>query len=49
MGFELDEFAVRHKDWPQADLERFWTALAAEIRATKLEPGQYWGIPSEWT
>ncbi len=48
MGSKLDEFAARHRDWPQADLEDFWKELAAEINSTQLEPGQYWGIPSEW-
>ena len=48
IGFELDEFAARHQDWPQKDLAGFWRRLEAEINSTKLEPGQHWGIPSEW-
>ncbi len=48
VGFELDEFAARHRDWPQAALAEFWQRLAEETRSTKLKPGQYWGVPSEW-
>ena len=48
LGFELDEFAARHQDWPQGDLADFWRALEAEIKAKPLKPGQYWAIPSEW-
>lgn len=48
IGHDLDDFAGRHPDWPQEDLRQFWTRLAAEIKSTKLEPGQYWGVPSEW-
>lgn len=47
-GFELDEFAARHPEYPQEDLKTFWRTLAAEIKETKLEKGQYWGVPSEW-
>jgi len=48
IGHTLEDFASRHPEYPQDALAQFWEALAAEIKAKKLEPGQYWGIPSEW-
>jgi hypothetical protein len=48
VGFELDEFAARHPDYPQDDLREFWQRLKTEIDSTPLKPGQYWGVPSEW-
>lgn len=48
IGHDLADFAGRHPDWPQEDLRQFWERLAAEMKATKLERGQYWGVPSEW-
>lgn len=47
-GFALDEFAARHPDYPQEDLRQFWETLETEIKTTRLKPGQYWGVPSEW-
>lgn len=47
-GVSLDEWKARYPDWPQEDLESFWRELETEIRSTRLKPGQYWGVPSEW-
>lgn len=49
IGHELGDFAARHPDYPQDDLRQFWEALSTEIKTTRLKPGQYWGIPSEWS